>query len=501
MPASDKQPISRYADIARATRESAASGKPLLLHWNARWCPPCQELRVGVLDTEKFARVAAECVVADVSGDSPGAQIWGDRLRLTTYPTTLLLSPRGEEITRLATGLSAERFCSALSIAIETRRTVGELTRAIMETGAALSEAEVTLLAYHSWNQDEHTLARADRPGFFDTLSGQIRDGQRDESARVLAQRIIEGVALANGAAGPARSSLRRQLASVLSGPAATYGNFYYLNVNPQPAIEYLTPEFGADRASLVDAWSESLENMLVAEALSATQRLIAHAALVQLRVKSDSGQELSPQLIRRCMALVEEVEQGTADTAERQSVMNMAGHLLRLVGLPDEARRVFERELSRSADPYYFMPYLADLARERGAIDEGLNWMQRAHHQACGEATRFALGGRLLSYTIAVTPDDVTGIANAALQPLREVEGGVAVFYGVFRRTLGVLIQDLVSWAGTDPRRRKVLDQVREALMSMANLEVDYDSQAEVRAAAQALLPGVSGVEGVALR
>ena len=499
MAASDRHPVRGHADIACATKESAASGKPLLLNWNARWCPPCQELRVGVLDTEAFARVAGKCVLADVSGDSPGAQVWGDRLRLTTYPTAVLLSSSGEEITRLATGLSADRFCSVLGTAIEAPRTVGDLKRVLLATGAALSEAEATLLAYHSWSQDDHTLQRADRVGFFDALSAQIRKGQRDESARVLAQRIIEGSATAHEVAGPARSGLRRQFLATLSGPGATYGNLYYLNVNPRPAMEFLTPESGADRTSLIDVWSAALENMLVAEPLSATQRLIAHAALVQLRTKGSDDQEFSPHLVRRCVALVEEVDQGTDDTAERQSVMNMAGHLLRLVGLPDQARLVFERELSRSTDPYYFMPYLADLARERGAVEEALHWMRRAHREARGEATRFALGGRLLSYTIAVTPDDSGGIARAALQPLGEVEGGVAIFYGVFRRALGAMVQDLVSWADSNPGRRKVLDQVRESLISMANLEVDYDSQAEIRRAVQALLGGTTVTEGVA--
>lgn len=491
-----------YNDPGFALERSAATGKPLLLYWTADWCPPCQEMRVTVLRTQQFAQESREWVLAELSGDAPDAQVWGERLGLSTYPTMLALNPAGEEVARLPGGLKGGRFCEVMCAARNAKRHIAALAAAISRGDPELSEPELTLLAHHSWKQDARILP-GERTSFFQKLMAIARPERRDEWARIVTQRIIEESTAAQVKdSAVARAELCPQFLAVLSGPAATYGNLYYLNVDPGPAVAFLTGEGGGDRDSLTAAWSVSIETMLVRERLSGTERLIAHAALVSLSKARAGGNEVSADLQQRCADLVYELDRATNDIRERQSVMNMAGHLLRFVGLPHEAFRVFERELRKSADPYYFMPYLADLARERGDVAESLNWMQRARDEAPGAATRFALSGRYVSSLRTATPQDGERIANATLQALQELQGRRAVFHGVFRRTLHTLVNELTSWAAAErqtafdaaPARRSatephgVLARIKARLTQMALAEPDPESRNQLEAAAQSL-------------
>jgi hypothetical protein len=225
------------------------------------------------------------------------------------------------------------------------------------------------------------------------------------------------------------------------------------------------------------------VERMLTTESLSATERLIAHAALVGLAKLRSGSSDVPAELQRRCLDLIVELDRATADPGERQSVMNMAGHLARFVARPEESHRIFEQELQRSRDPYYFMPYIADLARERGDLPGALGWLQQARAEARGPATRFAISGRYIAALLSLAPQDIVRIESAVLQALDELGGSHAVFYGVYRRTLTKIVSDLTDWAVVDPARLRVLRRVGEALRDFA--DGDGESREQLRLAA----------------
>ena len=89
------------ADIERAFAQAKTQAKPVLLYWGASWCPPCNQLKATLFNRQDFAAQSKSFVAVHVDGDRPAAQKLGARFKVGGYPTLILFTPTGSEITRL----------------------------------------------------------------------------------------------------------------------------------------------------------------------------------------------------------------------------------------------------------------------------------------------------------------------------------------------------------------------------------------------------------------
>ena len=177
--------IEWYAGSVDSAFELARSqGTPVLLYWGADWCPPCNTLKAEVFNRREFIERSRLFVPVNLDGDDPGAQKLGERFGVYAYPNLIVLSPHGEEVTRIAGGLYLDQYLEAMDIALAATRPVAAAYDAASHGYA--TAADYRLLAYYSWAQDrERLVPKENLPDTLRNLHGRIPDELAVERALV----------------------------------------------------------------------------------------------------------------------------------------------------------------------------------------------------------------------------------------------------------------------------------------------------------------------------
>lgn len=96
------------ASLEAAFARAKAENKPLFLYWGAVWCPPCNQIKATVFNRPDFIERSKGFIPVYLDGDTPGAQKLGAQFKVRGYPTTILFSPQGTELTRLPGEVDAD---------------------------------------------------------------------------------------------------------------------------------------------------------------------------------------------------------------------------------------------------------------------------------------------------------------------------------------------------------------------------------------------------------
>jgi thiol-disulfide isomerase/thioredoxin len=438
------------ADIERAFTQAKAQKKPLLLYWGASWCPPCNQLKATLFNRQEFALQSKNFVAVFVDGDKPAAQKLGARFKVSGYPTMVLFTPEGREITRLPGEADAPQVLSLLEAGLAGGRPIAAVL-ADARAGKTLSANEWRMLAFHSWEVDDSGLvAAADRPAVLAELATKSPAGDGETTTRLWLKALA---ASDDGKGLKPDAALAQRVTRVLADPAATRLHMDVIAGGAADMVKALTADDSAERAPLVAQFDAALVRLQNDATLSRGDRvgvLIERVDLARLGQPKDSTTPKLPD------ALVKEVRDWSArmdreisDGYERQAVITAVAYLQGQAGLWADSDALLKGNLAKSHSPYYLMSQLASNAKKLGKKDEALSWYQQAYDKSVGPATRLQWGASYVSALIDLSPQDAPRIEKAAAQIFTEAGKDAGALHDRSGRSLQRIGKKLAGWNG----------------------------------------------------
>ncbi len=450
------------ADVDRAIAQARAQNKPLLLYWGATWCPPCNQLKATLFNRADFAALSRHFVAVFVDGDRPAAQKIGARFKVSAYPTLVLFTPQGQEITRLPGEADAPQVLALLEQGLAGGRPIAAVL-ADARAGKALPANEWRMLSFHAWAVDDSGLvAAADRPGVLAELAAKSPPGDGETTTRLWLKALA---ASDDGKGLKPDAALRERVARVLADPAATRAHMDVIGGYASDMVKALGADDSTERAALAAQFDAALQRLAADATLSRADRtgvLIERVALARLGQGKDVTAPVLPApLLAEVREWAQRMEREVTDAYERQAVITAVAHLQGQAGLWSDSDALLKRHLAKSHSPYYLMSQLASNARKLGRTDEALSWSRQAWERSVGPATRLQWGASYLSMLVDLAPKDAARIEKTAAQIFAEAAQDEGALHDRSGRALQRIAKKLGSW-NADGRQAAVMKRLQ---------------------------------------
>ena len=456
------------ANVEALFAQARKSNKPVFLYWGAVWCPPCNQIKATVFTRPDFAERSKSFLAVYIDGDTPGAQKLGAQFKVMGYPTMIVFKPDGTELTRIPGEVDAARYMEVLDLALASSSSVKEsLASALGANAASLTPQAWRQLAFYSWEQDQAQLVpEKDRPATLRALAQACPPAYSEAATRLMLKAAVAFGQ--NKTALPAPEATLSRLREVLADPALTRSHFDPLENYASDLVQALSAKASPERATLVAALNNSLDNLAKDASLTRSDQLGAVQAKLDIsRIDAPQGSTAAPAVVAQARAAAMAAERDTTDAHERQAIVPNAAHLLADAGLLDESDAMLKAELPKAISPYYHMLVLSSNAKKRGDKAAALDWAERAWKESKGPATRMQWGSGYISKLLEMSPQDSARIEKAATGLLSEVSPTPETFYERNRRVLQRLGKQLLAWndkgehQATITKLSRQLDQV----------------------------------------
>jgi thioredoxin-like negative regulator of GroEL len=436
------------ADVDRAFAEARAAKKPVLLYWGASWCPPCNQLKATLFNRQDFAAQSRSFVAVHVDGDRPAAQKLGTRFKVRGYPTLILFTPEGAEITRLPGEADAPQVMALLQAGLAGGRPIKQVL-ADARGGKALSANEWRTLAFYSWDTDEDQLVpAAERARTLADLAARAPTADAETATRLSLKALA---ASDEGKGAKPDAALRAKVQQVLANPALSRTLMDVIANNAPDLVKVLGEGDAADRPALAASFDAALKRLQADTTLSRADRASALISRVELARLGQPKEAVSPPLPEPLLAEVRELstrfDREITDGYERQAVITAVAYLQGRAGLWQDSDALLQANLAKSHSPYYLMSQLGGNARKQGRTAEALRWYEEAFDKSEGPATRLQWGAGYLTALVDLAPADSARIEKAASQLFSKAAKDPAAFYERSARSLQRVGTKLAGW------------------------------------------------------
>jgi thioredoxin-related protein/tetratricopeptide (TPR) repeat protein len=453
--------------VDEAFAYAKANKKPIFLYWGAAWCPPCNEIKATVFKSREFIDRSRLFVPVYLDGDTDNAQALGEKFGVVGYPTMLVFSPDGEEITRIPGGIDLQAYANVLDLTLARIEPVSALLARVLDHGGKLSADECRLTAYYSWEQNEKLLADRDKQAVYGALADACPEGSTVERSILRMSALNAAVERSRDKEAPVpltdeqKSAARLLVNSVLDDAQLVRANFYSVVISSARITAAITDKDSDERSALQAKFLAVIDRLAGDDSLFATERLYTAIGRIRFEQIDDPGKEISHDLKEQIKAMVEKADAGTTDVYERQTVINAAAAVLDAAGMKDRAKALLRAEIDKSKEPYYFMVDLASIEQEQGHYDVAIDWLKRGYDASTGPATRFQWGYYYVVGLLEMAPEDVQRIQTVTVSVVRELEKSRA-FYQRPKGELQRMEKKLLAWGDT-PQRKAALADIRK--------------------------------------
>lgn len=377
---------------------TAKWSRPALVFWTAAWCPPCNELKDRIFRHPDFGALTRGVERILIDGDAPNAQRLGETLRVSGYPTVLIVLPGGTEAARINESLSFEEFAATFRAATANPAPLKDRISRALEQKA--TDEDWLVIAQTRWE------AGSSAPGntaceTVKALGELARRAPEQQSARALLTFAALSWAGDCKEPIPEKNALARELATLLVGQ--TKGQHILATERLVSLRAPLVQTFEAAQ-SVIDslpkaeatatreAWLAAVQDLTRMQGrseVSDLDRLRAMTTLVE--AEKQQGQAVSPATRKAVVELSQSALKSNLSLYGRRALVTEVTYALGQVQAFDEAEQVLAAELKHS-DPswhHYLYSARAALETERGKLEQARGLSTQAQAAASGRATR----------------------------------------------------------------------------------------------------------------
>jgi protein disulfide-isomerase len=372
--------------VEQAFTAAQQQHKPIFLYWGAAWCPPCNQIKAEVFSTPEFAELMKTVVPVYLDGDSERAQLWGEKLRVSGYPTLLMLRADGTELMRMGEFVELSEFTTAFKSALAANRPTSEIVAQALAGKA--TQDEWNILAYASW--DEATgVELATRLKLFLAAPASLIVEQS-----VIAAKLLESASVTPPDSAEAKEirAHRKELLDAMFPPfdAAVVAARSTIVGMSQEIIVWLFPDAAdPERKVAIEKWVRAADFVGSDPKVSVSTRLLSVVPSFHLWRLQHPKQPLPKEVVQDVEDAVDHAVVSATTPYLHHAVISDAAEILVDVGDSQRARALLLRELKNTDTPWYYQASLARLEMKAANEAAALEWSGKARETAQGNATR----------------------------------------------------------------------------------------------------------------
>jgi protein disulfide-isomerase len=439
----------REGNVAGALREAKETGKPILLDWGAKWCPPCTVLQTTIFKDPAFIRETKAFIPVHLDGDTPQAQQWGDRFKILGYPTLIVLKPDGSELTRIGSTASGAGVAKMLHDIRRQDVSFGQLVEQAHSNPSALSSNDWHVLAGHDWPYDyTFTTNAASRTALFRGLAAAAPDPAVARQFTILAFGF-DAYHPDGQFALPSNEQQRvaEALSGILNNPRETQDRATMLIALGAPLIAAL-PNIDK-RQDLARRLAAAMEKLAVDPALTPSDRF--GAVMAEVALAKTSGPDSPKATLAKVRAYAVSTLTAIKNPLLREATIPDIAMGLSDAGDPDGGIKLLKDNIRTAQTPSIFYSYLSMISESMKKNSAAVSYARTCFETTEGATSRVQYAIVYAQTAMRLTPSDKGAIAHATNATLDALASRQVEYAGRVPHEIARLGRNLPDWAAAN--------------------------------------------------